>query len=531
MWIHLPISVYTAEAADLTSALSWPFQVLEQSVTWKEMRRRSRSWLTTCKRSNWMMRLSGQIPEPSTGNRGVAKWIGSLAASPASRGQSPALEQGPTTNAGSGPISDRFLGMFNPEGRFLKTSPDFFEADSDPSSVTLPRSGSMRSGSLYERPMFPHRTSGNASSSWQTMTSTDAGGRDYTYPSGDHSKPFLTLTGQAANWPTATTDSATDRSKRYAQGGRPLSTIATNWLTPHGLGEKRDHTGKLSGGGGGEFAYQANNWHTPDTMPDAPNKNSNTRSKPPGLGNQAQSMMWATPEARDYKGPTITPEHPEGFNKNLANDVADWPTPTTQEIAHPDAEITDTGRRKSADGKNSHSLNLEDRASTWATPQSRDGKGRTGFDNQKDLPRDAANWQTPTVQDSEKATTRLRDDHQNNLTAEAANWPTPAARDYKGDYSDEALTRKDGKSRMDALPQVTSRWLTPSANEDAAGTLAGNMQNMLSHQVQEALSGNESSKSDQTLPRLNPKFVEWMMGWPEGWICLAPTNSKSSATE
>ena len=173
MWIHLPTSVYTAEAADLTSALSWPFQVLEQSVTWKEMRRRSRSWLTTCNRSNWMMRLSGQIPEPSTAPSGVAKWIGSLAASPASRGQSQGDRQGWTMSVGSGPISDRFLGMFNPEGRFLKTSRDFFEADSDPSSVTLPRSGSMRSGQVFERQTLAHRTGGNGYSFWATPTASD----------------------------------------------------------------------------------------------------------------------------------------------------------------------------------------------------------------------------------------------------------------------------------------------------------------------------------------------------------------------
>ena len=39
--------------------------------------------------------------------------------------------------------------------------------------------------------------------SWQTPTVVDAAGRKYTYPSGDHSKPFLTLPGQAelCAWP------------------------------------------------------------------------------------------------------------------------------------------------------------------------------------------------------------------------------------------------------------------------------------------------------------------------------------------
>lgn len=37
-----------------------------------------------------------------------------------------------------------------------------------------------------------------------------------------------------------------------------------------------------------------------------------------------------------------------------------WPTPTTQETPHPQATLTETGRRVSANGTSSHSLNLHD---------------------------------------------------------------------------------------------------------------------------------------------------------------------------
>jgi hypothetical protein len=83
-----------------------------------------------------------------------------------------------------------------------------------------------------------------------------------------------------AEWPTATTDSATDRSKRYAQGGHPLSMVAS-----------------------------------------------------------------------------------------------EWPTPSTQEYPHPGMVINEKGRREPKEGKTDHSLNLEDRASTWATPRSSEWKG------------------------------------------------------------------------------------------------------------------------------------------------------------
>jgi hypothetical protein len=34
-----------------------------------------------------------------------------------------------------------------------------------------------------------------------------------------------------------------------------------------------------------------------------------------------ENNLWTTPCSRDWKGKTITKNHPEGFNKSLANDV------------------------------------------------------------------------------------------------------------------------------------------------------------------------------------------------------------------
>ena len=65
--------------------------------------------------------------------------------------------------------------------------------------------------------------------------------------------------------------------------------------------------------------------------------------------------------------------------------------------------------------------------------------------------------------------------------------PTPTTRDWKGGYKEEALTRKDGKSRrFDALP---------NAAIGGVGT--------------DIVSGH-----------LNPDSVEWLMGVPTGWTAL-----------
>ena len=59
-----------------------------------------------------------------------------------------------------------------------------------------------------------------------------------------------------------------------------------------------------------------------------------------------------------------------------------YPTPTTQEIEHPNMELNNKGRRMTKDGKSSHSLNLADTVKMYPTPNTRDS--RRGC-NQKQL--------------------------------------------------------------------------------------------------------------------------------------------------
>lgn len=49
-----------------------------------------------------------------------------------------------------------------------------------------------------------------------------------------------------------------------------------------------------------------------------------------------------------------------------------WPTPTTQEVEHPDMVLTATGRRLSKNGKTSHSVGLADAVKLWPTPRATD---------------------------------------------------------------------------------------------------------------------------------------------------------------
>lgn len=82
--------------------------------------------------------------------------------------------------------------------------------------------------------------------------------------------------------------------------------------------------------------------------------------------------------------------------------------------------------------------------------------------------------------------------------------PTPTASEGTGAQPNTGRT--GGKSLRESV-----MWPTPSANEDAAGTPNGKMQKML---------GNHPEVRSQGSGTLNPQWVEWLMGYPEGWTNL-----------
>lgn len=54
-----------------------------------------------------------------------------------------------------------------------------------------------------------------------------------------------------------------------------------------------------------------------------------------------------------------------------------------------------------------------------------------------------------------------------------SNWPTPTRRDYKGTNSEEGMTRADGKSRLDQLPNAVANQSKGQLNPDWVEILMG----------------------------------------------------------
>ena len=135
-----------------------------------------------------------------------------------------------------------------------------------------------------------------------------------------------------------------------------------------------------------------------------------------------------------------------------------WPTPTTQEVEHPDMELTSTGRRRTSTG-GSHSVGLADAV-------------------------------------------RL--------------WPTPTTRDYK---DGTAPRIRDGKVQTDTLGRAVHLWPTPTYGKLAGGS--GGME-----QIERLYSDGTITSEERKAMRagnggkLNPTWVEWLMGFPLGWTDL-----------
>jgi DNA (cytosine-5)-methyltransferase 1 len=177
------------------------------------------------------------------------------------------------------------------------------------------------------------------------------------------------------------------------------------------------------------------------------------------LIDETASSSWPTPRNCSAMAATITPEsawNPKRF-PNLETVVGrrEWPTPTTQETEHPNAELTATGRRKSKDGSTSHSLGLADAVQMWPTPT---------VDDSKNVTRTSGAFQSLTRKVMENP------------------WPTPTASSWGNTGSRKMLDR-----------QIESGNIT---EDDKRRMTAGN--------------GG----------KLNPMWVEWLMGFPLGWTDL-----------
>lgn len=79
------------------------------------------------------------------------------------------------------------------------------------------------------------------------------------------------------------------------------------------------------------------------------------------------------------------------------------------------------------------------------------------------------------------------------------------------------------RRREDQLARQVYRWPTPTAG-DAIGAGNRNLEGSKAHpgtSLTDAILGGQRARQGDT-PKLNPTWVEWLMGWPRGWTDLDP---------
>ncbi len=170
----------------------------------------------------------------------------------------------------------------------------------------------------------------------------------------------------------------------------------------------------------------------------------------------------------------------------------------------------------------------------WKTPRASDGE--KGGPNQRGskgdlmLPSQAAQWGTPSAH--ERTLDQREVDHGIQLANQASEWATPQAHDIQvgnpnrvGRYGTTAGGRN--------LTDDAANWPTPRERDHKGEGYEDDLPSQASRQVQTPQTGqpfSTSTRNSSRRTRLNPNFVEWLMGWPIGWTAIESTDSDSAET-
>ena len=484
MWLYLPKQFVpsSAELADSMKQSDW--QPQEVKLWYMSSGKAMQSPLSAkrWKTRSWTKLLSGATLPPSMAELGVERYLASLGGFhvPTSQLQEKKKASSKATGQASSTNTSALLAKFDPDTSSWRTSQaSLITMQWELYSENFPKSGCLVNGECFQRPEWVAPINVKEFSSWRTPSASDpvGGVKDLNSDKYKNAEaPKIKLRDQSASWATPNTmDTLPSRSyeamKRQARNGD-----RKNRIRPGNLREQID---PLMHQAYADARAEANNWPTPS-------------SQLAGEGPLMEKLVTKDGEPMQLGERAYNPETGNHVQMTLNRVTSAWPTPRAVEI---DESLETHGARmakRTAEGK--------------------------------EIPSD-------------------------NLSIASKKWPTPAVCMVKGAYSEEAQTRKDGKSRtMDRLDNAvlyagpcSQNWLTPAAREDAA---CPQSQRMLTHQAkefpckdltgpQDPMTGNNGSEplpSDPTSlrlsKRLNPRFVEWLMGHPTGWSSVKKIETK-----
>lgn len=216
---------------------------------------------------------------------------------------------------------------------------------------------------------------------------------------------------------------------------------------------------------------------------------------------------------------------------------------------------TATGDYSYAPGSKTKVQNLEGAAKSWPSPRSEDSESCGNHPGATDsLTGAMKQWRTATAdlnrggaQATEK---RLQGGHTMNLADQvttwgngsmngdqAAQWTTPQARDVTMRGIGQVSTAKAGNA---CLARDAANWPSPIASDHKSGQVSLETTNRNSRPLREVScqsflqdlpteppGGESSAIIPSSRLRLNPMFVEWLLGLPSGWTACGCSATES----
>ncbi len=229
----------------------------------------------------------------------------------------------------------------------------------------------------------------------------------------------------------------------------------------------------------------------------------------------AVGSQWPTATATSQAQTAESPTPGQTGGTTLAGSAEQmWKTPDVPNGGRSaSAEMSPTGMMP--DGTK-RQVGLENQAKMWATPATI--MTREGWTKEQITQRQI---------EVKNRTNQNGKHHTGNgtglsLAAQATIWPTPASRDHKGENSPDHLLNGTGRKHMDQLPNFVAHGF--SHPDHPTQTHGATWQYRLGTLRQLwALTKSSHGRSiarrlfrNRHKRRLNPLFVEWLMGWPPG---------------
>jgi len=250
------------------------------------------------------------------------------------------------------------------------------------------------------------------------------------------------------------------------------------------------------------------------TTPDLPGFGSKMSHTICGLDLSESGMTfsdWVTKLRRQWSGLRKTVAR-----RTRESGCLSWRTPSSSETDGNPIVL-----RKGVKPRELKQYRLRDQIYNWQTPTKRDPEKKMytldrGDKNKKrpTLTKQAKNWDTPKASHADKAGPNMRDKAgRPQLSNQACNWNTPSTRDHAAVGPKE---RKRGEAGNAKTTDQRLRGDLPSGPQAPASSKNGG----------KSSSDTRRLNPQQQMRRLNPKFVEWLLGWPIGFTAF-----ECSATE